>query len=112
MPLENPVMGIQLMKEKWRMDKFIPKEKLSKKAKREKAAAQRQTWGGLSPVTRKAQNPKAYVREKPRIDGNDDTGALFKLEKSNEENNFRNGLTSSYFYDMIASLNYGNRVYI
>lgn len=58
------------------MDKFIPKEKLSKKVKREKAKAQRQTWGGLSPVTRKPKNPKAYVKEKPRIDGDDDTGAF------------------------------------
>jgi hypothetical protein len=57
------------------MDKFIPKEKLSKKARREKAKAQRQTWDGLNPVTRKPQNPKAYVREKPRIDDGDDTGA-------------------------------------
>lgn len=58
------------------MDKFIPKAKLSKKAKREKAKAQRQTWGGLNPVTRKPPNPKAYMREKPRIDG-DDTGASY-----------------------------------
>jgi len=57
------------------MDKFIPKEKLSKKVKRERAKAQRVTWGGLNPATRKPKNPKAYVREKPRIDGNDDTGA-------------------------------------
>jgi hypothetical protein len=56
------------------MDKFIPKEKLSKKAKRELAKAQRQTWGGLSPVTRKPENPKAYIREKPRNESDDDTG--------------------------------------
>ena len=59
------------------MDKFIPKEKLSKKAKRERAKAQRKTWGNINPVTRKPKNPKAYVREKPRIESdNDDTGAF------------------------------------
>ena len=59
------------------MDRFIPKEKLSKKAKRELAKAQRQTWGGINPVTRKPQNPKAYVREKPRYDDGDDTGVFY-----------------------------------
>ncbi len=58
------------------MDRFIPKEKLSKKAKRELAKAQRQTWGGINPVTRKPQNPKAYVREKPRYESDDDTGVF------------------------------------
>lgn len=58
------------------MDRFIPKEKLSKKAKRELAKARRQTWGGLNPVTRKPQNPKAYVRESPRYESDDDTGVF------------------------------------
>jgi|AGTN01.1.fsa_nt_gi hypothetical protein len=58
------------------MDKFIPKAKLSKKAGRERAKAQRQTWGGINPVTRKPKNPDAYVREKPRIESDDDTGAF------------------------------------
>ena len=40
------------------MDKFIPKEKLSKKAKPELAKAQRQTWGGLNPVTRSRRPQK------------------------------------------------------
>ncbi len=58
------------------MNKFIPKAKLSKKAKRERDKAARQTWGAMSPVTRKPPNPKAYVRKKPRIEPNDDTGAF------------------------------------
>ena len=58
------------------MDRFIPKEKLSKKAKRERAQAQRQTWGGINPVTRRPPNPKAYVREKPRYESDDDTGVF------------------------------------
>jgi len=59
------------------MDKFISKEKLSKKAKRELAKAQRQTWGGINPVTRKPPNPKAYVRKKPRYDFDDDDTGVF-----------------------------------
>lgn len=48
------------------MNKFIPKEKLSKKAKRELNALQRKDWNGLNPVTRKAENPKEYNRKKLR----------------------------------------------
>lgn len=53
------------------MEKFIPDEKLSKKQKRRLAAARRNTWGGLSPVTRRPENPKAYKRKKLRIEEND-----------------------------------------
>jgi len=41
------------------MEKFIPYEKLSKKQRRERDKKRRVTWG-FSPVTRNAQNPKAY----------------------------------------------------
>ena len=50
------------------MEKFIPYEKLSKKQKRALDAARRGSWGGLSPVTRRAENPKAYQRKKARIE--------------------------------------------
>ena len=50
------------------MEKFIPYEKLSKKKKRVLDAARRGSWGGLSPVTRRAENPKAYKRKKARIE--------------------------------------------
>ena len=46
------------------MEKFIPYEKLSKKEKRKKDLAKRQTWGELNPVTRKPENSKAYNRRK------------------------------------------------
>lgn len=46
------------------MGKFIPYEKLSKKAKRELDLKKRGTWGGLNPVTRVPPNPKAYNRRK------------------------------------------------
>ena len=46
------------------MEKFIPKEKLSKKKQRELNAQRRVTWGSLSPVTRRSADPKAYNRSK------------------------------------------------
>lgn len=46
------------------MKKFIPYEKLSKKERRKLDLTRRQTWGQLSPVTRKPQNSKAYNRRK------------------------------------------------
>lgn len=46
------------------MKKFIPYEKLSKKAKRELDQKKRKSWNGINPVTRKPQNPKAYNRRK------------------------------------------------
>lgn len=48
------------------MDHFIPLEKMSKRKKRELLAQKRRTWGGLNPVTRKPENPKAYKRVKAR----------------------------------------------
>ena len=46
------------------MGKNIPFEKLSKKKQRELNAKKRNTWGPVSPVTRKPENPKAYNRRK------------------------------------------------
>ena len=48
------------------MERFIPLEKRSKKKQREQAAKKRGSWGGLNPVTRKPENPKAYNRKKAR----------------------------------------------
>lgn len=45
--------------------KFVPYEKLSKKAKRELDDRRRETWG-MSPVTRKPENSKAYNRAKEK----------------------------------------------
>lgn len=49
------------------MKKCIPYEKLSKKEKRKLDLAKRQTWGDLSPVTRKPANSRAYNRKKVQI---------------------------------------------
>jgi hypothetical protein len=49
--------------------KFVPYEKLSKKAKREMDAKKRVTWGEMSPVTRKPERTDIYDRnaEKRRL---------------------------------------------
>ena len=44
--------------------KFVPEDKLSKKAKKELNKRRRQTWGEMSPVTRKPMNSRAYKRSK------------------------------------------------
>lgn len=56
------------------MEKFIPYEKLSKKAKRELDRKKRGTWGGLNPVTRMPPNPRAYNRRKAQK-WRDDSGS-------------------------------------
>jgi hypothetical protein len=48
------------------MDPFIPYEKLSKRKKKELDKRQRGSWGAISPVTRRSENPKAYNRRKAR----------------------------------------------
>jgi len=53
-----------LSERKIAMEKYIFKDKLSKKAQREIDKKARKTWGAISPVTRKPQNPKAYHRKK------------------------------------------------
>ena len=46
------------------MEKFVSFEKLSKKKQRELNAIRRKDWNGISPVTRKPENPKAYNRKR------------------------------------------------
>ncbi len=46
------------------MKKYIPYEKLSKKEKRRIDASRRNTWGEISPITRKPENSKAYNRKR------------------------------------------------
>lgn len=59
------------------MEKFVPYEKLSKKKKRELDLKKRKTWGNVSPVTRRSENPKAYNRQKARKIDDDFTGLYF-----------------------------------
>ena len=46
--------------------KFIPLEKLSKRKQKEHHAKQRRDWGNFNPVTKKAENGKAYNRKKSK----------------------------------------------
>ena len=48
------------------MEKFILYEKLSKKEQKRINATRRNTWGAVSPVTRKPENSRAYDRRKAR----------------------------------------------
>ena len=52
---------------KGRMKKFIPKDKLGKKARRELDRRQRVTWG-FSPVTRTKESKKIYSRKRKSRD--------------------------------------------
>ena len=45
------------------MEKFIPKEKLSKKARKALEAKKRATWD-ISPVTKRVESKKVYNRKK------------------------------------------------
>ena len=58
------------------MTRFVPREKLSKKAKRELDKARRVSWGSIDPVTRKTENKKAYKRKKS-LDRYDEYGRDF-----------------------------------
>ena len=57
------------------MEKFIPFEKLSKKEQRRRNAQRRGSWQGVSPVTRRDENPKAYNRRKAQK-WKDDSGSV------------------------------------
>lgn len=59
------------------MQKFVPYEKLSKKKKKEFNQLKRNEWGQLNPVTRKADNPKAYKRKKFHFDPSIDQAEFF-----------------------------------
>ena len=59
------------------MEKFIAYEKLAKKKKRERDAKRRGAGGGVNPVTRKPENPKAYNRRKARKWDHDSSAVLF-----------------------------------
>ena len=45
------------------MSKFIPREKLSKKARKALDEAQRRGWA-FSPITRKVESKKRYTRKR------------------------------------------------
>ena len=46
------------------MARFVSKEKMSKKARKAQNDLRRETWGAISPVTRKVESKKVYKRRK------------------------------------------------
>ena len=48
------------------MDKYVPLSKKSKKEQKKFHAMQRNTWGGLNPVTRTVSNGKGYNRNRQK----------------------------------------------
>ena len=62
--------------------KITPVEKMSKKQRREYYGKYRRDWGGISPVTRRSKDPKAYDRAKFKRGIDDDVTLIF---------GFRNG---------------------
>ena len=58
------------------MTRFVPREKLGKKAKKKMAAEKRTTWA-FSPVTRKIESKKIYNRKRiSRTSCDDGTGVF------------------------------------
>lgn len=47
-----------------KQEKFIPKNKLSKKVQKELNNKARKSWNGISPVTKRVQSDKKYSRSK------------------------------------------------
>ena len=58
------------------MKKFIPKEKLGKKARKQLDSEQRTTWT-FSPVTKKVESKKLYNRKRRAHDRYDNYGMGF-----------------------------------
>ena len=58
------------------MTKFIPKAKMSKKARKELAKHNRVTWD-VNPVTRKTENKKLYNRKKNSRERFDEPPGVF-----------------------------------
>ena len=49
------------------MRKYVPRAKLSKKARKELDSRDRRTWDGINPITKKIESKKAYSRKKAQI---------------------------------------------
>lgn len=47
-------------------DKFIPKEKLSKKKRKELNTQKRNSWSEIKPVTRLVESKKCYNRQREK----------------------------------------------
>lgn len=67
------------------MARFVPKEKMSKKARKELERQKRTTWA-FSPTTRKAESKKQYDRKRhSRAWMSGDGDAFFHSSKAKQE---------------------------
>ena len=66
------------------MKRFIPREKLGRKARKQLDSEQCATWA-FSPVTKKVESKKLYNRKRKSHDRYDDYGMGFLLTRCLEE---------------------------
>ena len=60
------------------MKRFVPREKLGKKARKQLDSERRTTWA-FSPVTKKMESKKLYNRKRKAHDRYDDCGVGFSF---------------------------------
>ena len=60
------VEGFEDKEESLKEDKFVPRDKMSKKDRKELDSQKRNTWGNTNPVTRVQPNKKAYDRKRDK----------------------------------------------
>lgn len=60
------VEGFEDKEESLKEDKFVSRDKMSKKDKKELDSQKRNTWGNTNPVTRVQPNKKAYDRNRDK----------------------------------------------
>ena len=79
---ERIILSFVIIREKEKkrnMNRFIPREKLGKRAKRALDQSRRQDWQGIVPVTRTIENQKTYNRKKSPRGYNDDSTGIFLI---------------------------------
>lgn len=61
------------------MERFVPREKLSKRRKKELNAKQRNTWAGIRPVIRRVESKKAYDRKRTPFTDDPASGVFCRM---------------------------------
>ena len=65
------------------MKRFVPREKLGKKARKQLNSEQRATWA-FSPITKKVESKKLYNRKRKSHDRYDDYGMRFSFRNPSQ----------------------------
>lgn len=94
-PEEIEEIALKWLKQrKLKEDKFVPQDKMSKKAQKELNNKKRGTWGNTKPVTRVQPNKKAYDRKRDskvvdeRLDKQSDFELTYVLDEIEELSNY------------------------